>query len=104
MKIIKDISAMIEDELNGAEHYAMYALQHKTDHSMLADVLFEISNQEMRHVNMLHEEIVKLIKDYRDKHGEPPSAMQAIYDWIHNRQIEDAKEIKVLQNQFRDGM
>lgn len=102
MKIIKDLSDMIEDELKGAEHYAMYALQHRSDHPMLSDVLFEISNQEMRHVNMLHEEVVKLIKDYRDKHGEPPPAMQAIYEWMHNRQIEDTKEIKILQDQYRN--
>ena len=102
MKIIKDLSAMIEDELEGAENYAKYAIHHKADHPMLSDVLFEISNQEMRHVNMLHEEVVKLIKDYRDKHGEPPPAMQAIYDWMHNRQIEDAKGVKILQDQYRN--
>ena len=70
----------------------------------LSNVFYEISTQEMRHVNMLHEEVVKLIKTHREKHGEPPTAMMAVYEWEHNRQIERTQKIKILQNQFRDGM
>lgn len=102
MKIIKELSEMIEDELEGAEHYAKCALHYKDDHPMLADVLYEISTQEMRHVNMLHDEVVKLIKSHREKHGEPPAVMMAIYDWQHNRQIEKSKEVKILQGQYRE--
>lgn len=102
MKIIKELSEMIEDELEGAEHYAKCALHYKDEHHMLADVLYEISTQEMRHVNMLHDEVVKLIKSHREKHGEPPAAMMAIYDWQHKRQIEKSKEVKILQEQYRE--
>lgn len=104
MKIIKEIVEMIEEELEGAEHYAECALRHKLDHPSLADVFYEISTQEMRHVNMLHEEVTKLIKTHREKHGEAPEAMMAIWDWQHKRHIESAKEIKILQNQYREGM
>jgi hypothetical protein len=104
MKIIKDLSDMIADELDGAAHYARYAIQHKVDHPELASVLYDISKQEMHHVNLLHDEVVKVIKSYREKHGEPPAAMQAIYDWQHARQIEDAKEVKILQDQYLDKM
>jgi hypothetical protein len=58
--------------------------------------------QEVRHVNMLHDEVVKLIKSYRESYGDPPPAMMAIYEWQHNRQIEKMKEVKILQNQFRE--
>lgn len=103
MKIIKTLTDMIEDELEGAEHYAECALMYKEDHPQLANTLYEISTQEMRHVNLLHEEVVAFIKKHREAHGEPPAAMQEIYEWVHIRQIEMAKEIKILQSQFREG-
>lgn len=102
MKIIKYLSEMIEDELEGAEDYAKQAIHYKADHPGLAETLYEISTQEVRHVNLLHDEVVKLIKAHRESHGEPPPAMMAIYEWQHNRQIEKMKEIKILQNQFRE--
>ena len=103
MKIIKELSEMIEEELEGAENYAKMALHYKTEHPGLADVFYEISTQEMRHVNMLHDEVAKVIKNHREKHGEPPAPMMAIYDYMHERHIEEAKEIKILQQQYREG-
>lgn len=102
MKIIKELSDMIEDELEGAENYSKLAVRYKEDHPSLADTYHEISIQEMRHVNMLHDEVVKIIKSYRDSHGEPPAAMAAIYDWQHKRQIEKTKEVKILQSQYNE--
>lgn len=102
MKIIKELSEMIEDELEGASHYVKTALKYKEDHPALANALYEISTQEMRHVNILHDEVVKIIKNHRESHGEPPPAMTAIYEWEHNRQIEKTKEIKVMQSQFKE--
>lgn len=103
MKIIKELVEMIEEELEGAENYALCALKYKEEHPALANVLYEISTQEMRHVTILHDEVTKVIKAHRDKHGAPPVAMQSVYDWQHEKQIEQAKEIKILQNQFREN-
>lgn len=102
MKIIKDLSEMIEDELEGALNYVKSALHYKTDNPSLANVLYEISTQEMHHVNILHDEVVKVIKRHRESNGDPPPAMAAIYEWEHNRQIEKTKEIKVMQSQFKE--
>ena len=104
MKLIKILTEMIEDELEGAEHYAECALTYKEEHPQLANTLYEISTQEMRHVNLLHEEVAGIIKKHRETHGEPPAAMMEIYEWMHIRHIEMAKEVKILQSQFRDGI
>lgn len=101
MKIIKELEEMISEELEGAEHYAKCAIRYKLEYPMLADVLYEISTQEMRHVNMLHDEVAKLIKVYRDEHGEPPGMMKAVYDYLHEKHIDEAKEVKILQSQYR---
>lgn len=45
MKIIKELSEMIEDELEGAEYYAKQAVYLKEDHPSLAGTLYEISTQ-----------------------------------------------------------
>lgn len=102
MKVIKELIEMIDDELEGAEHYVKTALFYKQEHPGLANALYEISVQEMHHVSILHDEVVKVIKAYREKHGEPPAAMQAVYDWEHEKEIEESKEIKMLQSHFRE--
>jgi rubrerythrin len=101
MKIIRDLSEMIEEELEGAEEYIEMAIRHKEENPSMAAVFYEISVQEMNHVNMLHDEVTKVIKKYREKHGDPPPEMQAVYDWEHKKQIERTKEVKVLQNHYR---
>lgn len=104
MKVIKHLSEMIEEELEGAENYAKSAIEYKDEMPSLADVFYEISTQEMRHVNMLHDKVAEIIKNHRAEHGEPPAAMMAIYEWEHKKQIEKAKAVKILQSQYRDGL
>lgn len=104
MKVIKQLSEMIEEELEGAENYAKSALEYKDNMKILADTFYDISTQEMVHVNMLHDRVAEIIKRHREEHGEPPAAMLAIYEWEHKKQIEKAKTVKILQSQYRDGL
>jgi rubrerythrin len=101
MKIIKQLSEMIEDELEGAEEYIECALKHKDDNPTLAKVFYDISMQEMTHVDMLHGEVVKLIQQHQKEQGDPPPAMMAVYEYMHERQIKWANKIKTYQMQFR---
>lgn len=101
MKIIKEISEMIEDELSGAKHYIEKALHCKDENPALARVFYEISLQEMNHVNMLHGEVTKIIEQHRKEHGEPPAPMMAVYDYLHEKHIDKANRIKVYQAQYR---
>lgn len=101
MKIIKEISEMIEDELGGAKHYIEKALHCKDENPALARVFYEISLQEMNHVNMLHGEVTKIIEQHRKEHGEPPAPMMAVYDYLHEKHIDKANRIKVYQAQYR---
>ena len=94
MKIIQKLSEMIEDELEGAEQYAKCALEHKEDNPALASVFYDIANQEMRHVDMLHDQVVTIIKKHREQHGEPPAPMMAVYEYLHKKHIEKAAEVK----------
>ena len=60
--------------------------------------------QMIRHVNMdlLHGEVVRQIDRYRKVKGKPPTSMQAIYDYLHEKQIDEAKGVKEYQSMYRN--
>lgn len=101
MKIIRDLVEMIDDELEGAEEYAKSAIHYKSEMPNLADAFYEIANQEMRHVNILHDQVVAIIKKHREEHGEPPAAMLSIWEWQHKKHIEESAEVRRLLDMYR---
>lgn len=103
MKIIEELSKMIGEEIHDADKYAMKAIECQEKHQELARTLYEISTEEMGHADRLHAEAVKIIEEYKQTNGEPPAAMQAIYDYLHRQQIEKAAEVLALQEIFRKG-
>jgi rubrerythrin len=92
---------MIDDELEGAENYAKAALELKDSHPDLARALYSLSQQEMEHMGILHNHVVNIINEYKKTKGEPPAAMMAVYDYVHEKQIDEAAEIKNLQAMFQ---
>jgi ferritin len=103
MKIIKELSEHIGDEIEGAEEYIKAALKYKDDHPDIARILYEMSMDEMHHMELLHGEVVKLISEHRKTKGEPPAAMLAVYEYLHEKHIEEAAEVRVYQAHFREG-
>ena len=103
MKIIEYLSDKIEDENCDAADYAKEAIANKDVYPWLADVLFAISNDESKHRQMLHDAVVRMIKEYRDKTGDPPADMLARYDYLHKKHIEAAKEAKTYQDMYREA-
>lgn len=102
MKIIKELSEMIEEELDGAEQYAKMAVALREEHPSLAKAFYEISTEEMRHVDMLHTEVTHLIEAHRKEHGEPPAPMMAVYEFLHGRHIEKANSVRMYQAHYRE--
>ena len=102
MQIIEKLSDMISCEIEDAEKYIKCALKYKSQYKGLADTFYTLSTEEMRHMSMLHGEVVKIIEDYRREHGDPPADMQAVYDYLHEKQIDEAGEVKALQALFKE--
>ena len=61
-----------------------------------------LSAEEMKHMNLLHTQVVKLIEAYRKSEGEPPAEMLAVYNYLHEKFIDRAKEIKLLQQMYME--
>jgi ferritin len=102
MKIIQILSERIEEEISDAKEYAELACQYKDEYPQLAKTLYDLSNEEMRHMEMLHLEVTALIKKHREEHGEPPPAMMAVYEYLHKKAIEKTTKVKLIQAQYRE--
>ena len=101
MKIIQKYVDLVEEELEGAENYVKMAITHKEDNPKFAKALYDISNDEMRHVEILHSEVVDLIAEHRRTSGDPPASMLAIYNYLHERHVDKANDIRMLQAEYR---
>ncbi|MBR0113411.1 MAG: hypothetical protein IJM02_06660 [Clostridia bacterium] len=100
MQIIKQLSKMIDEEINDAEKYINCAMKYKADRPVLAKTFYELSLSEMDHMSKLHGAVVQVIEEYRAENGEPPEAMIAIYDYLHEQQIEKSAMVKSKQQIF----
>ena len=101
MKLIKKLSSMIEDEIDGARCYAKMALELKDERPDTARIFYNMSLAEMQHMENLHAMVVEIISEYRRTNGEPPAVMMELYEYLHGKHIEDATEVKVMQNTFK---
>ena len=102
MKIIEILSERIEEELDDSCEYIKMALEYKEKYPMIAKTFYELSMQEMGHMEMLHNDVKDLIEKHRKEHGEPPPAMLAVYEYLHKKDIEKANKIKLYQAQYRE--
>ena len=102
MKIIQCLTDNIHEELADARKYAELALKYKDSYPGVARLFFSLSQGEMEHMSALHDAAVDVIADYRKNKGEPPADMLAVYDYLHNKEIEKAAEVKRLQAMFKE--
>ena len=101
MKIIKCLSEKIEDELQDAQDYIDLAMRWKTDEPDTAQIFYELSVEEMGHMEKLHKEVADIIEDYRKESGDPPKEMMTLYDYLHEKHIATATQIRIKQAMFK---
>ena len=101
MKIIKKLSSLIDGELDASERYIDCANKYKVEFPALSRVFATLSDNEMQHSNILHGEVVKMIEKYRAEQGEPSEGMMAIYEYLHEKHIDRAADIKRLQEIYQ---
>ena len=95
MKIIMRLSDMIDEEIEDAMKYAKCAMEHDDDPE-LSRTFTLLANEELNHMNLLHAHVARLIRIQKEKTGEPPAPMMAVYDYLHAKQIEKVADVKAM--------
>lgn len=101
MKLIEKLCGLIDEELGDAEKYAKLALKHKDENAALAKTFYDLSTDELRHMDLLHDQIVQCINDVKREKGEPPATMTAIYGYLHEKQIDRASAVRAWLSKYR---
>ena len=101
MMIIKTLVCDIRDELEGAEHYAKLATKYKDEDPVLADNYAKMAEAELGHVYSLHDQAMRIIKAHRAAGNVPPPAMQAVWDWEHEKMMDTVTRIKMMLEMYR---
>lgn len=102
MKVIKCLSELISEELDDSQKYIDLAMKWKDDDPETSDLFYTLSTEEMGHMERLHERVANLIEDYRQEHGEPPKEMMVLYEYLHQKHIGKAMEIRVKQGIYKE--
>ena len=100
MKVIKCLSENIEKTLDAADTNIMKAIQYKDEFPLAAKAFYNQSVMLMDSIKGQHDAVVALIDAYKKEKGEPPAPMMAIYNYLHERQMRKAAEVKNLQEMY----
>lgn len=103
MKLIQKLCEMIDEEIGDADKYAKLALKYKEERPTLAKTFYDLSTDELRHMKLLHDQVVTVIEEYRKEKGEPPASMMAVYEYLHEKQIERSNAVMTAWNTYRNG-
>ena len=96
MKKIADLIDCIDEEIEGAKHYAECYLDKKArNDSQWAQRFKEMSNDELKHATYIHDLAVEEI-EILNRVFTPTEEMQKVWDESHKRYVEKVAWIKQM--------
>lgn len=101
MRSIAEIVSHIKEEVRDAEQYALDATKYKDSDMETAEVYASLADQELKHIDMLHNRATAMIRKARDGGVEVPAAMQAVWDFEHEAMVEDVTRVKMILEHFK---
>lgn len=101
MKILKDLIKKADDTLEEIEWYAEKAHHLRAEHKALADTYIKIAEMHITVYTMLHEKMINFIEEEKKKGTQIPIAMQAIWDYEHEKLIKEFSEAKYLIEEYK---
>ena len=101
MQAIKCLTEFIEEELEDAEKYAKKAMHYKDSNRKLAETYSLLAEEELRHSELLHKEVVTMIEAHKATGKAAPPDMLAIWEWEHGKAVDHKTRIKTMLQMFR---
>ena len=102
MRIIKKLTQLIDEELCDAEKYAKLALENKETYPEEANMFYSLSLEELRHMNVLHDSVTRLIALHKDDPDPRTEGMKLAHEILHEHAIEKEKAVRMLQTMYRE--
>lgn len=101
MREIKMLVKDIQRNLEGAEHCAKIATQYKLENPELAAIYAKIGEGKIMNVMALHDEAERMIRKKKEAGVEVPAAMQAVWDWEHDKMMDTLARVKMMLEVYR---
>lgn len=102
MERLKLLFSLIDDELADSMKYGEKAMHYKDIDTAMAELFYSLSLEEMKHKNMLHNQLVKEMHECIEKYPEKEHEVNAVYDVLNERQVEWENSIRNYQATFRE--
>ncbi|MBQ8288719.1 MAG: hypothetical protein IJX76_08135 [Clostridia bacterium] len=93
MREIKELSELIDDEIEAACDYAEAA--ERTGNDDLRRLYIELANAELGHIDKLHGKAKEMIAQTRSKGIVSPAGMMEMWTHEHERMIRKVSKIKM---------
>ena len=101
MKVIQEVIDKMYDTIDEVEWYASKAHHLRHEHKTLADAYIKSAEAHIEIFKTLHETVVKLIAEQKEKGKMPTPEMQSIYDHEHQRLVSEFSKAKWLVEEYK---
>lgn len=101
MRIIKKLSKQIEAEVDGVCEYIVCALDLKGLDQELSKTYYDLARTEYSHVQKLHDQVVRKIREAESMDVEPPQWMLNKWDEKHRAIIEKMERAATLLDMYK---
>ena len=102
MDKLKLLFSLIDDELADAMKYAEKAMHCKGMNVPMAELFYSLSVEEIKHKNMLHNQLVKEMQNFIEENPEKELEVNAVYEVLNERQVEWENSIRTYQSSYRE--
>lgn len=101
MRILKDLIEHAEETMEEAHDYIVEAHRIRHEHKALADTYAKAAEIHVELYKHLHDRMVAIITEHKEKGNAVPDSMQSMWDYRHGELVADFLEIRVMIEEYR---